>query len=121
FVVPFKNRLMTGFANGHASTLKPFDPDVIATQYLGYAERIKPFVKDTSRLLQDALAAGKRLIFEAAQGSLLDVDHGTYPYVTSSSSLPSGIWGGSGGPAKFVQRIRRGGEGDTTRVGQRPF
>ena len=45
------------------------------------------------------MKSGKRVLFEAAQGSLLDVDHGTYPYVTSSSSLPSGIWGGSGLPA----------------------
>jgi adenylosuccinate synthase len=121
FVVPFKNRLMTAFANGHAATIKPFDAEAVATEYLGYAERIKPFVTDTSRLLQDALAAGKRLIFEAAQGSLLDVDHGTYPYVTSSSSLPSGIWGGSGVPAKFIQRIIGVVKAYTTRVGQGPF
>jgi adenylosuccinate synthase len=121
FVVPFKNRLMTAFANGHAASLKPFDPEAVAAEYLGYAERIKPFVKDTSRLLQESLAAGKRLIFEAAQGSLLDVDHGTYPYVTSSSSLPSGIWGGSGVPAKFVQRIIGVVKAYTTRVGQGPF
>lgn len=121
FVVPFKNRLMTAFANGHAQVLKPFDPDAIANEYLGYAERMRPFVTDTSRFLQDSLSAGKRLIFEAAQGSLLDVDHGTYPYVTSSSSLPSGIWGGSGVPAKFVQRIIGVVKAYTTRVGQGPF
>jgi adenylosuccinate synthase len=121
FVVPFKNRLMTAFANGHAATLKPFDPEAVAAEYLGYAERMRPFVKDTGRLLQDALASGKRLIFEAAQGSLLDVDHGTYPYVTSSSSLPSGIWGGSGVPAKFVKRIIGVVKAYTTRVGQGPF
>jgi adenylosuccinate synthase len=121
FVVPFKNRLMTAFANGHAAALKSFDPEAVAVEYLGYAERIRPFVKDTGILLHEALAAGKRLIFEAAQGSLLDVDHGTYPYVTSSSSLPSGIWGGSGVPAKFVQRIIGVVKAYTTRVGQGPF
>jgi adenylosuccinate synthase len=121
FVVPFKNRLMTAFANGHTPAIKPFDPDAVAAEYLGYAERIRPFVKDTSILLHEALAAGKRLIFEAAQGSLLDVDHGTYPYVTSSSSLPSGIWGGSGVPAKFVKRIIGVVKAYTTRVGQGPF
>lgn len=121
FVVPFKNRLMTAFANGHAATLKQFDPDAVADEYLIYAERLRPFVKDTSRLLQESLAAGKRLIFEAAQGSLLDVDHGTYPYVTSSSSLPSGIWGGSGVPAKCIQRIIGVVKAYTTRVGQGPF
>jgi adenylosuccinate synthase len=121
FVVPFKNRLMTAYANGHATALKSFDPDTVAAEYLGFAERLKPFVTDTGRLLQDALAGGKRLIFEAAQGSLLDVDHGTYPYVTSSSSLPSGIWGGSGVPAKFVNRIIGVVKAYTSRVGQGPF
>jgi len=121
FIVPFKNRLMTAFANGSPATLKPFDPESLVSEYLGYAERLRPFVKNTSRLLQDSLAAGKRLIFEAAQGSLLDVDHGTYPYVTSSSSLPSGIWGGSGVPAKFVNRIIGVVKAYTTRVGQGPF
>ena len=120
FVVPFKNKLMTAFATGTAAG-KPFDADAIANDYIGYAERIRPFVRDTSRLLHDALAANKRLIFEAAQGSLLDVDHGTYPYVTSSSSLPSGIWGGTGVPAKFVTRIIGVVKAYTTRVGQGPF
>ncbi len=121
FVVPFKNRLMTAFANGHAATLKRFDPEAVAAEYLGYAERLRPFVRDTSLFLHDALAGGKRLIFEAAQGSLLDVDHGTYPYVTSSSSLPSGIWGGSGVPSRCVQRIIGVVKAYTTRVGQGPF
>jgi adenylosuccinate synthase len=121
FVVPFKNRLMTAFANGTTAAIKSFDPEAIAGEYLGYAERMKPFVRDTGRLLHDALAAGKRLIFEAAQGSLLDVDHGTYPYVTSSSSLPSGIWSGSGVPAKFLNRIIGVVKAYTSRVGQGPF
>lgn len=118
FIVPFKNKLMTALGG---STPKTFDPDAIAAEYLGYAERIRPFVRDTPRFLHDALAANKRLIFEAAQGSLLDVDHGTYPYVTSSSSLPSGIWGGSGVPAKYVKRIIGVVKAYTSRVGQGPF
>jgi adenylosuccinate synthase len=121
FVVPFKNRLMTAFANGHAATLKPFDAEVVAAEYLGYAEKLRPYVRDTSVFLHDALKGGKRILFEAAQGSLLDVDHGTYPYVTSSSSLPSGIWGGSGVPAKFVGRTIGVVKAYTTRVGQGPF
>ena len=120
-IVPFKNRLMTAFANGQATTLKLFDPGTIADEYLGYAVRMKPFVTDTSLLLQDAIKAGKRVLFEAAQGSLLDVDHGTYPYVTSSSSLPSGIWGGSGFPAKHLTRIIGVVKAYTTRVGRGPF
>ncbi len=121
YVVPFKNRLLTAFANGHADTLEPRDPEAVADEYLGYAERMRPFVTDTSRLLQDAFRDGKRVLFEAAQGCLLDVDHGTYPYVTSSSSLPSGIWGGSGVPAKNVQRIIGVVKAYTTRVGKGPF
>ena len=120
-IVPFKNRLMVAFANGHAAGLKTFEPHALADEYLGYADRIRPFVTDTSRLLQDAIKAGKRVLFEAAQGSLLDVDHGTYPYVTSSSSLPSGIWGGSGLPAKHVTRTIGVVKAYTSRVGKGPF
>jgi adenylosuccinate synthase len=116
FVVPHKNRVLA--ALGPA---KAFDPEAVAAEYLGYAERLRPFVADTPRLLHDALKDNKRLIFEAAQGSLLDVDHGTFPYVTSSSSLPSGIWGGSGVPAKFVKRIIGVVKAYTSRVGQGPF
>jgi len=121
YIVPMKNRLIAAFANGHVDALKPLDAGRIADEYLGHAERIKPFIADTSRMLQEAFAAGKRVLFEAAQGSLLDVDHGTYPYVTSSSSLPSGIWGGAGVPAKNVQRIIGVVKAYTTRVGQGPF
>jgi adenylosuccinate synthase len=119
FVVPFKNKLMSAFAT-ESTGPKHFDASAIADEYLGYAERLRPHVVDTSRMLHDALAAGKKIIFEAAQGSLLDVDHGTYPYVTSSSSLPSGIWGGSGVPSKFVTRIIGVVKAYTTRVGQGP-
>jgi adenylosuccinate synthase len=121
YVVPFKNRLLTAFANGHADTLKPLDPGRVADEYLGYAEKLRPYVTDTSRLLQDAFRDGKRVLFEAAQGSLLDVDHGTYPYVTSSSSLPSGIWGGTGIPSKFIGRTIGVVKAYTTRVGKGPF
>jgi len=121
FVVPFKNRLMKVYANGHADQLVPFNADAVTDQYLGYADALRPHVTDTSRLLLDAFAAGKNVLFEAAQGSLLDVDHGTYPYVTSSSSLPSGIWGGTGVPAKNIQRIIGVVKAYTTRVGRGPF
>jgi adenylosuccinate synthase len=119
-IVPVKNRLLKAFANGHADTLKAFDPDALADEYLGYAEQIRPHITDTTRLLHDALAAGKSVLFEAAQGSLLDVDHGTYPYVTSSSSLPSGIWGGSGVPSRSVTRIIGVIKAYTSRVGRGP-
>ena len=119
-VVPFKNRLLGALANGHGGTMKWFDADLLAEEYLGHAERMRPFVADTARLLHDGLKAGKKLLFEAAQGSLLDVDHGTYPYVTSSSSLPGGIWTGSGVPARHLTRIIGVVKAYTTRVGRGP-
>src|SRR5262245_18039327 len=82
---------------------------------------MKPHVADTTRLLQEAIRSGKNVLFEAAQGSLLDIDHGTYPYVTSSSSLPAGIWSGSGIPAREVNRIIGVVKAYTTRVGRGPF
>jgi adenylosuccinate synthase len=120
-IVPFKNRLMVAFANGRVAGLKSFEPAAIADEYLGYAAKIRPFVTDTVRVLHDAIGAGKRVLFEAAQGSLLDIDHGTYPYVTSSSSLPSGIWSGSGLPAKHVKRTIGVIKAYTSRVGRGPF
>jgi adenylosuccinate synthase len=120
YVVPYKNRMLTAFANGHADTLKPFDAGRLADEYLGYAETLRPYVTDTAKLLLDGVKAGKRVLFEAAQGSLLDIDHGTYPYVTSSSSLPSGIWSGSGVPARNLTRIIGVVKAYTTRVGRGP-
>jgi adenylosuccinate synthase len=115
-IVPVKNRLLKAF---HESA-KEFNADALADEYLGYAEQIRPHITDTTRLLHDALGQGKKILFEAAQGSLLDVDHGTYPYVTSSSSLPSGIWGGSGVPSRCLSRIIGVVKAYTTRVGRGP-
>ncbi|MBA2225667.1 MAG: adenylosuccinate synthase [Thermogemmata sp.] len=120
-IVPFKNRLLAAIANGHPTSFQPFDAEALAQEYLAYAERLKPYVTDTCRLLQEAARQGKRILFEAAQGSLLDVDHGTYPYVTSSSSLPAGIWSGAGLPTRHVTRIIGVVKAYTTRVGQGPF
>ena len=119
-IVPRKNRLLAALANG---TGKPntFDPDRVCDEYLGLAERIRPHIADTCVMLRDGLKAGKKVLFEAAQGSLLDVDFGTYPYVTSSSSLPSGIWTGSGVPARKLTKVVGVVKAYTTRVGRGPF
>ncbi|MDY3563031.1 adenylosuccinate synthase [Gemmata sp. JC673] len=117
FIVPHKNKVLAALS----SSAKAFDADQLAAEYGAYADRLRPFVRDTALYLHDALKANKRFIFEAAQGSLLDVDHGTFPFVTSSSSLPSGIWGGTGVPAKFVHRIIGVVKAYTSRVGQGPF
>ena len=119
-LMPRKNRVIRALA-GEQGTPAPFDADKVCDEYLGYAERIRPFVTDTVQLLHGALRAGKKILFEAAQGSLLDIDHGTYPYVTSSHSLPSGIWSGTGVPAKHLSRIIGVVKAYTTRVGRGPF
>src|SRR5262245_41484580 len=119
-IVPRKNRVIRALA-GDGPTPKAFEADQVCDEYLGYAERIKQFVTDTAYVLHDGLKAGKRILFEAAQGSLLDVDHGTYPYVTSSRTLPSGIWSGSGVPARNLSRIIGVVKAYSTRVGRGPF
>jgi len=119
-IVPVKNRILKAFA-GDAETPKTMDASRIADEYHVYAEQLRPYVTDTTRLLHEAVAAGKRVLFEAAQGSLLDIDHGTYPFVTSSNSLPCGIWSGTGVPGKHLQRTIGVVKAYTTRVGQGPF
>ena len=119
-IVPRKNRVIAALA-GPGGTAQQFDAEQVGDEYLAYAERIKPFVRDTVHLLHEGLHAGSRVLFEGAQGSLLDIDHGSYPYVTSSHSLPSGIWSGSGVPAKNLTRIIGVLKAYTTRVGRGPF
>lgn len=105
-------------------TLPPeldWDAERLAAAYAEYGQRLRPFVRDTGRLLYDAYQAGKRLLFEGAQGSLLDVDHGTYPYVTSSNSSTTGVWSGTGFPARYLERVVGVVKAYTTRVGAGPF
>jgi adenylosuccinate synthase len=120
-IVPVKARLIAAIAATCRDTVRPFDPAQMADEYLAYGEFLKPHVADTVKVLHDGLAAKKKILFEAAQGSLLDVDHGTYPYVTSSSSLPAGVWPGSGVPAKHLSKIVGVVKAYTTRVGRGPF
>jgi adenylosuccinate synthase len=100
---------------------RQFEVDTLFAEYLGYAEQMRPFIADTTRMLHGALREGKSILFEAAQGSLLDVDHGTYPYVTSSNSTPAGIWSGSGVPSRNLARVIGVIKAYTTRVGRGPF
>jgi adenylosuccinate synthase len=116
-IVARKNRLLKALS----ADAETFDTDRLCDQYLEYAERLRPFVTDTTHFLHQALQAGKAILFEAAQGSLLDVDHGTYPYVTSSNSSPAGIWSGSGVPARRLERVVGVLKAYTTRVGRGPF
>ena len=116
-VVPRKNALLRALA----PEARAFEADALGKQYAAYGEQLRPHVADTTRLLLDAVAAGKRILFEAAQGTLLDVDHGTYPFVTSSSSSAAGVWTGSGVPARNVGRIVGVIKAYSTRVGNGPF
>lgn len=85
------------------------------------AERLRPMITDTTTYLLDASARGKRIFFEGANGMLLDVDHGTYPFVTSSSTGPQGIAAGAGVPPNFVGALIGVTKAYTTRVGEGPF
>jgi adenylosuccinate synthase len=104
-----------------STTAKTFDADVLTEEYVGYGGQLQPFITDTVRLLHEGLNQGKRILFEAAQGTLLDVDHGSYPYVTSSNSSVAGVWSGSGVPARRIGRIVGVVKAYGTRVGQGPF
>ena len=97
------------------------DARKVADEVLAYAPRIKPFIADTASYINDALAQGKHLLLEGAQGSLLDVDHGTYPFVTSSNATAGGASTGSGiSPRKIALAIGVV-KAYTTRVGSGPF
>jgi len=98
-----------------------FNADVIHKNYAEHAERLRPYVADTTDYLLNAVDANQRILFEGAQGSLLDIDHGTFPYVTSSNSSGVGISSGSGVPARFVTKILGVAKAYSTRVGGGPF
>jgi adenylosuccinate synthase len=99
----------------------PLSQKEIEEAYLSYGEGLRPYVTDTQELINDAIAKGARVVFEGAQGSLLDIDHGTYPYVTSSHPTAGGVCIGSGvGPGK-VQEVLGVLKAYTSRVGDGPF
>jgi adenylosuccinate synthase len=116
-IVPRKNGLLRALS----PEAKTFDAEALWKQYRDFGDRLRPHVADTMRLLHRALADGRRVLFEAAQGSLLDVDHGTYPFVTSSSSSTAGVWSGSGVPARKLDRVVGVIKAYATRVGNGPF
>jgi len=100
---------------------KGLEIDDVVNEYLGYAELLRPFVTDTSLLLNQALDQGKNILLEGSQGTLLDVDHGTYPFVTSSNPTAGGACTGSGiGPTR-ISRVIGIVKAYTTRVGSGPF
>jgi adenylosuccinate synthase len=120
FVVPRKNRVLGALA-ANGQTPRAFDSAQVCDEYLAHGQYLRPYVADTTHLLHRALRDGRNILFEAAQGSLLDVDFGTYPYVTSSNSTPAGVWSGSGVPARRLDRVIGVIKAYTTRVGKGPF
>ncbi|WP_462331976.1 adenylosuccinate synthase [Schwartzia sp. (in: firmicutes)] len=100
---------------------EPLDYDTMLKEYEGYAERLRPYVCDTISLLNDELANGKKVLFEGAQATMLDVDYGTYPYVTSSHPVAGGIGVGAGVAPNKLQTVVGVVKAYCTRVGAGPF
>jgi len=99
----------------------PMDAGPIVEEYLGYAERIAPLVADASLLVWNAIKAGKKVVFEGAQGVLLDIDHGTYPFVTSSNPVSGGALTGTGVGPKDIDAVLGIAKAYISRVGSGPF
>jgi adenylosuccinate synthase len=115
-VLDEKNAILAHLFRSPALEYEP-----IHDAYLDVASFLAPYVADTSTLVNDALDAGKKILFEGAQGVMLDIDHGTYPYVTSSSASTSGVAVGAGVPPQAVQAVLGIAKAYTTRVGAGPF
>ena len=115
-IVQAKSQMLAGL-EGDA----PLDATAIHQEYSGFAEQLRPMIGDTTTYLLDALEQNKRVLFEGAQGALLDVDHGTYPFVTSSNSSGVGVSAGSGVPGKWIEKVVGVMKTYSTRVGGGPF
>ncbi len=116
FVLRLKNESLTRLY-GH----EPFDEGLILDEYLGYAEQLEPYIRDIYPVIQGALREDRRILCEGAQGAMLDIDLGTYPYVTSSAPTAGGALTGSGIPPSRVTKTVGVFKAYTTRVGYGPF
>lgn len=101
--------------------LPPLDPKDVLDEYAQYAERLRPHIVDSSLHVYNAIHERKNVLFEGAQGTLLDLDHGTYPYVTSSNPVAGGACIGSGVGPTMIDRVIGVAKAYTTRVGEGPF
>ncbi len=115
-IVEYKNKIFAALYNA-----EPVSADEIFEKCKSYADRLLPFVTDSTEFLHKSITDGKSILFEGAQGTLLDLDHGTFPYVTSSNSSSLGMPAGSGIPAKIVDKFVGVAKAYTTRVGAGPF
>jgi adenylosuccinate synthase len=114
-VLAYKNRLLEMFGE------KPLDFETLFEEYSGYADQIRPFVCDTDQIIQEAVESGKKVLFEGAQGALLDLDVGTYPYVTSSHPITGGACLGTGIGPMAINAALGVCKAYSTRVGSGPF
>ncbi len=122
--LPDKIRALVADKNRTLEALKYpqiVEPDPICESYAEYGQKIKGFVVDTSQLLNDLIRGGKKVLFEGAQGTLLDIDHGTFPFVTSSSAAAGGVSTGLGISPKHVHSVIGVSKAYTTRVGSGPL
>ena len=101
--------------------LPPLDADAVIAEYVQYADRLRPHVVDCSLRIYDAIQRKRNILFEGAQGTLLDLDHGTYPYVTSSNPVAGGACIGTGVGPTMIDRVIGVAKAYTTRVGEGPF
>jgi len=115
-IVEYKNKIFAALYNAGS-----IGADKILEKCKIYADKLLPFTTDTTEFLHKSIAGGKSILFEGAQGSLLDLDHGTFPFVTSSNSTSLGMPAGCGVPAKFVDKFIGVIKAYTTRVGAGPF
>lgn len=111
-----KNRILTELFGR-----KPLDYEEILAEYLGYAEKLRPYVTDTIFTLHDAIGRGEKILFEGAQATMLDIDYGTYPYVTSSHPVAGGACVGAGVGPSAIGKVVGVVKAYTTRVGEGPF
>lgn len=115
------NLVMVNFLLERFYNRAPLKADEIYNKYMAYAKRLSKYIVDTDVIINEAIASGKKVLFEGAQGTLLDIDHGTYPFVTSSNTIAGGACTGLGvGPTK-IKKVLGITKAYTTRVGEGPF
>jgi adenylosuccinate synthase len=114
--IEHKNRIMEEIYQEEG-----FDYQQMLNEVLGQAEQLKKYLADTSYLVYTAIKEGKKVLFEGAQGTLLDIDHGTYPYVTSSHPIAGGACVGTGIGPTYISKVLGVAKAYTTRVGEGPF
>lgn len=116
WTVNYKNVILEKIYN-----LPPLNPEEITKEYLQYAQRLRPYVIDSSLKIYQSIQKKRNILFEGAQGTLLDLDHGTYPYVTSSNPVAGGACIGTGIGPTMIDRVIGVAKAYTTRVGEGPF